>query len=63
MQITNLFMLMLVAMEESDGGVFQNCSLSNALGTNSLNIPKPKPLPGGDKPVPFVVVADDAFPL
>ncbi|KMQ83974.1 nuclease harbi1-like protein [Lasius niger] len=40
----------------SDDGVFQNCSLSTTLETNSLNIPKPKPFPGGDKPVPFVVV-------
>lgn len=47
----------------SDGGVFQNCSLSTALETNSLNILKPKSFPGGDKSVPFVVVADDAFPL
>lgn len=47
----------------SDGGVFQNCSLSNALETNLLNIPKPKPLPEANESVPFVVVADDAFPL
>lgn len=36
----------------SDGGVFQNSSLYNALETNSLPIP-----------TDFVIVGDDAFPL
>ena len=47
----------------SDGGVFKNCSLSRALENDTLNIPSSKPLPGGDRPVPFMIVADDAFPL
>lgn len=47
----------------SDGGVFSNCALSAALQRNVLNIPAPRALPGREKPVPFVVVADDAFPL
>ena len=36
----------------SDGGIFQNSSLYNALETNSLAIP-----------TDFVIVGDDAFPL
>lgn len=36
----------------SDGGIFQNSSLYNALETNSLSIPNN-----------FVILADDAFPL
>lgn len=45
----------------SDGGVFNNCSFSTALGNGSLHLPAPQPLPGHDINVPFVIVADDAF--
>lgn len=51
------------AGRNSDGGVYQNSQLSNALENNSINIPKPKPLPGRQQRVPYVVVADDAFSL
>ncbi|KAJ8966817.1 hypothetical protein NQ317_006323 [Molorchus minor] len=47
----------------SDGGVFNNCGLSTALEENTLNLPPPEPLSGCNKPVPYVVVADDAFAL
>ena len=47
----------------SDGGVFRNASLSKALEENSVNVPPPRNLPRGHDPLPFVVVADDAFPL
>ena len=49
----------------SDGGVFKNCSLWKALENKELNIPIPRPLPGGraTAPIPFMIVADDAFPL
>uniref|UniRef100_A0A2S2QKX9 DDE Tnp4 domain-containing protein n=1 Tax=Sipha flava TaxID=143950 RepID=A0A2S2QKX9_9HEMI len=43
--------------------IFANCSLSKALVNNTLNIPQPKPLRGQSNSVPFVIVADDAFPL
>jgi hypothetical protein len=46
-----------------DGGVFRNCSLSAALETNSLNVPAPRKVPKDDLITPFVIVADDAFPL
>ena len=59
----------------SDGGVFRDCSLNHALAHNLLNLPPPRPLPKSDDPtwlslddedeveVPFVFVADSAFPL
>lgn len=47
----------------SDAGVFRNCSLSRALESNSFNLPGPEPLPGRNMDVPYVIVADDAFPL
>ena len=47
----------------SDGGVFRECSLSKALEEKSLNIPAPSPLPGRSDPIPYMMVADEAFPL
>jgi hypothetical protein len=48
---------------QSDGAVFANCSLSTALENNCLNVPPPKVLTGSSIELPFVVVADDAFPM
>ena len=42
---------------QCDGSVFANCSLSHALENNTLNVP------GTNVVAPFVVVADDAFPM
>lgn len=47
----------------SDGGVYRESNLCAAINSNSLNIPPPRPLPQRNLPVPFVIVADDAFPL
>ena len=47
----------------SDGGVFKNCSLYQALENKTLKIPKESMLPGTTQGFPHVIVADDAFPL
>ena len=47
----------------SDGGVYKNCSIYEALERNELNIPEPTTLPGSRDIVPYVLVADDAFAL
>ncbi|CAH1963993.1 unnamed protein product [Acanthoscelides obtectus] len=47
----------------SDGGVFKNSGFAKALDKSMLNFPQPTILPGRQKPVPYVLVADDAFPL
>ena len=48
----------------SDSGVFKNCSLFNAMENNTLQIPPPEPLDDGSRlPIPYMMVADDAFPL
>ena len=47
----------------SDGGIFNTCSLSDALQCNSVNIPAATRLPQSDIVVPYVIVADDAFAL
>lgn len=47
----------------SDGGVFRESDLYSAIENNTLNFPEDQPLPFSTKPVPFVIVADAAFPL
>jgi len=54
-----------VAMQArtSDGDVFLHSACYNALSSGVLNVPQPSVLPGNDTLVPYVLVADDAFPL
>ena len=49
----------------SDGGVFNRCRLCRLLedSNNPLSIPTPEPIEGIDIPIPYMFVADDAFPL
>ena len=47
----------------SDGGVFKNCGLYQALENKTLKIPKESTLPGTTQGFPHVIIADDAFPL
>eukprot|EP00795_Rhopilema_esculentum_P011147 gene11147-20031_t len=47
----------------SDGGVFRGSSLSEALSKDLLGIPAPRQPTGSESALPFVIVADDAFPL
>lgn len=47
----------------SDGGVFRKSTFNEGLQNNKLNLPMPKPLPFRNVPVPYVIVADDAFAL
>lgn len=47
----------------SDGGVYRQCSLNRAITNGALDIPHDRCLPGSEYPVPFVIVADGAFPL
>lgn len=47
----------------SDGGVFGNTILSKKLDKQELKLPPCSPLNGREKPVPYVFVADAAFPL
>ena len=47
----------------SDGGVFKNSALFSGLENNTLNIPTPKPILQQHKAIPYMIVADDAFPL
>lgn len=47
----------------SDGGVWDKCSLKTDLENNSLQVPPPEQLPLSHKKTPFVIIADDAFPL
>jgi hypothetical protein len=46
-----------------DAGVYNNCKLSKLLDNNKLNIPLSEMIQGITQPIPYTVVADDAFPL
>lgn len=48
---------------ESDGGIFRNSSLYQHLITNTLEIPEDTELPGTSIKMPYVFVADEAYPL
>ena len=49
----------------SDGGVLQSSQFGQALLTDQLGLPCPRPLTGADPniKIPFMFVADEAFPL
>ncbi|XP_041372439.1 protein ALP1-like [Gigantopelta aegis] len=47
----------------SDGGVFEGCSLQQALDRRSSMFPDSAPCPGDERPPSYYIVADDAFPL
>ena len=43
--------------------MFFNTAVAEGLREKSLSLPESPPLPGREKPVPYVILADDAFPL
>ena len=47
----------------SDRRVFRNCSLSKAIEHDDLNIPPPQVICEEIQPLPYFIVADDAFHL
>lgn len=51
------------AGREGDAGVFSRSDLLQCIDNDTLNMPSDKCLPGFDYPLPYVIVADEAFPL
>jgi len=49
--------------KNSDGGIFSNSKLGNALNNGTLDVPGIKQLPGSHISTPHVTIADSAFPL
>lgn len=47
----------------ADGGVFNRCSFARAMNNNGLNLPNASPLRGREMPMPYMLVADDAFAM
>ena len=49
----------------SDGGIFTNSNLGQAMSRNTLMLPEDAPLPEAEHlgALPYVVIADEAFPL
>ncbi|XP_064111357.1 putative nuclease HARBI1 [Macrobrachium nipponense] len=46
-----------------DGGTWQKCNLARAITNNRAGLQKNRNLPNDDEPIPFHIVADDAFAL
>lgn len=47
----------------SDGGVFKNTVIHHRMQANRLGLPPAKPLANRQKEVPYIFLADEAFPL
>ena len=47
----------------ADGGVFKDTEVRECFDDGSIGLPPPSPLPGGDTPVGYYLVGDEAFPL
>lgn len=49
--------------KSSDGGTLSSSAFGQALRHGTVNLPPDAPLPGAEGSMPFVFVADEAFPL
>ncbi|XP_067941056.1 uncharacterized protein [Watersipora subatra] len=47
----------------SDGGVWDSMAFARGLESGNINIPAPEPIGGYGADMPYVLVADEAFPL
>ena len=47
----------------SDAQIWNDCELQELIKEDQLEVPEEEPLPGGDVPVPYAIVGDDAFAL
>jgi hypothetical protein len=46
-----------------DGGIFRESVFEQRFDANQMNVPSAEKLPGTDMELPYVIVADEAFPL
>jgi hypothetical protein len=51
------------AGRQSDGGVFRNSEIGKRFETNSFQLPTPRQIENNGPALPYVLVADEAFPL
>lgn len=49
--------------KQSDGGTFNASSLNRLLERGAFNIPEPRTLPNSNITAPYVIIADEAYPL
>ena len=47
----------------SDCQVFNSCEMKEAIEDGTIGFPDPEPLPDDDRPMPYFIAGDDAFPL
>lgn len=48
---------------QSDGGIFKQSVFGQKLEANAMDLPSPKPLWEDGLDLPYIIVADEAFPL
>lgn len=48
--------------KNSDGGIFKDSNMGKALEGNTFGMPKSRPIEKNGKPLPYVIVGDEAFP-
>lgn len=49
--------------KQSDGGTFNASSLNRLLERGAFNMPEPRTVPNSNITAPYVIVADEAYPL
>ena len=47
----------------SDAQIFNTSELKECFENGTINIPPPEPMPNDDRPIPYFMLADDAFAL
>lgn len=49
--------------KNSDGGIFEQSTMGKKFESVTFSVPQENPLPGQHKPVPHVLIGNEAFPL
>ena len=59
----NFFLNICFVSRCSDGGIFAESTLYEAIQEDNIGFPPPRPLANANQPFPFCIIADEAFAL